>query len=129
MEAPQSAPRNVPKNISGITLVQRLHTTQGPFTGQPMGILIPGRSDSKAIAHRFVTRPACGTCGVRLIQLSRLTMLRGQHQNFMNIRTGCRLSLCVDCTFRSTKKLDQDILDLLNKYKISGLCGFPLANP
>jgi hypothetical protein len=38
-------------------------------------------------------------------------------------------SLCVDCTFKSTKNKNPYILDSLNKSEISGNCGFPLANP
>jgi len=36
------------------------------------------------------------------------------HKNFVNIRTGLFFSQRVDCTFESTKKLNQDILVLLN---------------
>jgi hypothetical protein len=35
----------------------------------------------------------------------------------------------VDCTIKSTKKLDLDISGSLNKSKIPGYCGFPLGNP
>ena len=38
-------------------------------------------------------------------------------------------SLCVDCTFKSTKKVDCDIEGLLDKPKIPRNCIFPLANP
>jgi hypothetical protein len=34
----------------------------------------------------------------------------------------------VDCSFKSTKKLDNDILDSLNKPEIPSHCGFALAN-
>ena len=37
--------------------------------------------------------------------------------------------MCVDCTFKPTRKLDRDILCLLNQSKTPGRCGFPLANP
>ena len=37
-------------------------------------------------------------------------------------------SRCVDYFFKSTKKMDRDNLDLLDKSKIPGHCGFPLAN-
>ena len=47
----------------------------------------------------------------------------------MNTRTGCCLSLCMDYAFKSTKKLNCDSLGLLDKPKIPGHCGFPLANP
>ena len=38
-------------------------------------------------------------------------------------------SKCMDCAFKSTKKLNHDILDSLNKPKTHGYCRFPLANP
>lgn len=34
----------------------------------------------------------------------------------------------VDCAFKSTKKLKQDILGWLNKPNTPGFCGFPLTN-
>jgi len=34
----------------------------------------------------------------------------------------------VESAFKSTKKLNHDILDLLNEPKLPGHCGFPLAN-
>jgi hypothetical protein len=41
------------------------------------------------------------------------------HQNIEYIRFGQYLSKCVDCTFKSTKKLNRYILGLLNKFTIS----------
>jgi hypothetical protein len=42
----------------------------------------------------------------------------------LNIRTvGCLLQR-VDCTFKSTKKLNRDLLDLFDKPKIPGNCRF-----
>jgi hypothetical protein len=49
--------------------------------------------------------------------------------NLLDIRSGRLLSQRADCTFKSTKKLDLDISGFLNKFKTSGNCGFPLANP
>jgi len=39
------------------------------------------------------------------------------------------VSQYVDYAIKSIKKLDWDILDLLDKSKTLGHCGFPLANP
>jgi len=38
-------------------------------------------------------------------------------------------SLCQDCTFKYTKKLNYDIFGLLNKPKTPGHCIFDLPNP
>ncbi len=35
----------------------------------------------------------------------------------------------VDCTSKFTKKLNRDILNLLNKPEIPSTCRFPLTNP
>jgi len=37
-------------------------------------------------------------------------------------------SQCADCIFKSTKKLNHDILGWLNKSKTAGHCIFPLTN-
>jgi len=50
-------------------------------------------------------------------------------QKSLKIRTARFFSQCVDCTFKSTKKSNHDILGSLNKPKIPSHCGFPLANP
>ncbi len=50
-------------------------------------------------------------------------------KNFVNIRTGPFYSQSVDCSFKSTKKLNHDILDSLNKPIIPGNWALPLTNP
>jgi hypothetical protein len=49
--------------------------------------------------------------------------------NLSNIRSARLLSQCMDCAFKSTKKLNRDILDSLNKSTIPCGCRFPLTNP
>jgi hypothetical protein len=39
------------------------------------------------------------------------------------------ISQRVNCTFKSTKKLAGNILDLLNESTVPGYCIFPLSNP
>jgi len=48
--------------------------------------------------------------------------------NFAYIQIGQFLSRCLDFTFKSTRKLDRDNLDLLDKPKTAGHCDFPLTN-
>ena len=50
-------------------------------------------------------------------------------KNFVNIRTGPFYSQIVDCSFKSTKKLNNNILGWLNKSKTLGPYGFPLVYP
>ena len=50
-------------------------------------------------------------------------------KNFINIRTWRCLSQYVNYAFKSTKKLNHDILGSLNKFKLPGYCIFPLSNP
>jgi hypothetical protein len=49
--------------------------------------------------------------------------------NFVYIRNGRFLSQCLDCTFKSTRKLTREISYSLNQSKTPGQCGFPLTNP
>jgi len=67
----------------------------------------------------------------RLLSLSVLDSIFNHFltsNNFVYIQIGQFLSRCLDCAFKSTKKLDRDNLDLLDKPKTPGHCGFPLAN-
>jgi hypothetical protein len=50
-------------------------------------------------------------------------------KNFVKNRIGRYSSQYVDCFFQSAKKLNHEILGWLDKSKIPGHCGFPLANP
>jgi hypothetical protein len=49
--------------------------------------------------------------------------------NFVYIRTGRFFSRCLDCTFKSTRKLNREISYSLDKSKMPGHCGFLLGNP
>ena len=49
--------------------------------------------------------------------------------NFVYIQIGQFLSRCLDCTFKSTRKLNSGISCSLDKPKIPDQCRFPLFNP
>ena len=77
-------------------------------------------SDSKMISSRFT------------LLLSGLEFIFNPFfylKNFVKNRIGRCLSQCVDCTFKSTKKLNCDISVFMNKPKTPSYCRFPLANP
>ena len=48
--------------------------------------------------------------------------------NGLNISTVRCSSHCVECSFKSNRKLNHDILDSLDKSKTPGHCRFPLTN-
>jgi hypothetical protein len=50
-------------------------------------------------------------------------------KNFVKNRIRRSLLRCVDCAFKSSEKLNHDILDSLNQSKINGHYKFPPANP
>ena len=49
--------------------------------------------------------------------------------NGLNIWTVRCLSHCMECSFKSNRKLNHDILNSLTKSKLPGHCRFPLTNP
>ena len=69
------------------------------------------------VAGASYNDPSQGTRGGSIILPSR----------FLSILNYFSIIFC-DRTHKTTKKLDLDLLGLLNKSKIPGNCGFPLAN-